>query len=151
MRCSLQYGHVLASTAYSIPGSASQVAALRASFDAGEDEDLRKRLPGDLDPHSVASVFKSWLRELPACLLTPELERTFDSLMLSHTGQPATSRNSLINSPPPPSSKQTSPHSPTPALLAHLGSLLATLPVENWYLLRELGASASPLLNLSWS
>jgi hypothetical protein len=65
----------------SITGRSSHVAKLRAEFDTGEcgcknnslspisqalvgaDIDLRECTPGDLDPHAVSSLFKSYLRE----------------------------------------------------------------------------------------
>lgn len=50
---------------YRIPGRSLHTQQLRAVFDAGvgQDVDLREIHPGDLDPHAVASVLKSWLRE----------------------------------------------------------------------------------------
>jgi hypothetical protein len=46
-----------------VPGSTNQIAQLRAIFDAGVDLDLREIHQADLDPHTVASLFKAWLRE----------------------------------------------------------------------------------------
>ena len=48
---------------YRIPGSNHQVTQLRQLFDTGLDVDLRRLQPSELDPHSVASIFKCWLRE----------------------------------------------------------------------------------------
>ena len=46
-----------------ISGRSSHVAKLRAEFDAGADYDLTECEPGDLDPHAVSSIFKTFLRE----------------------------------------------------------------------------------------
>jgi hypothetical protein len=46
-----------------ISGRATHVAKLRAEFDTGADFDMRECEPGDLDPHAVASIFKTFLRE----------------------------------------------------------------------------------------
>ncbi|KAM0790063.1 hypothetical protein ACM66B_005391 [Microbotryomycetes sp. NB124-2] len=74
---------------YRVPGRAHSVAQLRSLFDAGLDVDLREIHPGDLDPHAVASLFKSWLRELPESLLSPKLEPLIDGYSLSTLGYPA--------------------------------------------------------------
>lgn len=49
------------------------VVKLRAQLDTGADMDLKLSDAGDLDPHAVASVFKSYLREraFNVPLLTP--------------------------------------------------------------------------------
>jgi hypothetical protein len=48
---------------FRVPGSNQQVQQLKMLFDAGLDVDLRSKNTSDLDPHSVASLFKLWLRE----------------------------------------------------------------------------------------
>src|SRR5437762_4239109 len=60
---------------YRVPGSVSSVKALTAALNAGEDvdmDDLRW-----IDVNVVAGTFKSWLRELPESILTPELYDRF--------------------------------------------------------------------------
>jgi hypothetical protein len=46
-----------------ISGRATHVAKLRAEFDTGADFDMLECGPSDLDPHAVASIFKTYLRE----------------------------------------------------------------------------------------
>lgn len=46
-----------------ISGRATHVAKLRSEFDTGADFDMLECAPGDLDPHAVASIFKTYLRE----------------------------------------------------------------------------------------
>ena len=61
-----------------ISGRSSHIARLRKEFDAGGrtfkyemagliyaggDLDIKRCHPGDLDPHAVSSIFKSYLRE----------------------------------------------------------------------------------------
>ncbi len=48
---------------HSVSGRSSHVAKLRSEFDAGTDYDLTECEPSDLDPHAVASIFKTFLRE----------------------------------------------------------------------------------------
>lgn len=52
---------------FRVPGRSSHTADLKTMFDAGvgQDRDLREVHPSELDPHAVASVFKSWLRDRP--------------------------------------------------------------------------------------
>ncbi|GAA5876089.1 hypothetical protein JCM8547_002633 [Rhodosporidiobolus lusitaniae] len=82
---------------YRIPGRSHMVNQLRVMFDAGvgQELDLREIHPGDLDPAAVASVFKSWLRELPETLLSPTLEALIDALTLQHLGYSASSSSFL--------------------------------------------------------
>ena len=47
----------------SVSGRSSHVSRIHAEFDAGCDYDLTECEPGDLDPHAVASIFKTFLRE----------------------------------------------------------------------------------------
>ncbi|WVQ93451.1 hypothetical protein IAU59_000525 [Kwoniella sp. CBS 9459] len=64
---------------FRISGRSSHIAKLRKEFDAGADIDLTQCHPGDLDPHAVAGLFKSYLRELPSPLLTHHLTPRFDA------------------------------------------------------------------------
>lgn len=74
---------------HSVPGRSNLVAQLRALFDAGIDLDLREIHPGDLDPHAVASLFKSWLREIPESLLSPALDAEIEKLSQDELGYSA--------------------------------------------------------------
>ena len=58
-----------------VPGSTTQIAHLRALFDAGMDLELTEIHQADLDPHAVASVFKAWLRESASSFSLPKTQR----------------------------------------------------------------------------
>ncbi|CDO78167.1 hypothetical protein BN946_scf184467.g6 [Trametes cinnabarina] len=64
---------------FRVSGRSSHVTKLRTEFDVGCDYDLTECEPGDLDPHAVASIFKTFLRELPEPLLTSALMPYFES------------------------------------------------------------------------
>ncbi|WRT65735.1 uncharacterized protein IL334_002683 [Kwoniella shivajii] len=64
---------------FRISGRSSHIARLRKEFDSGADIDLVQCHPGDLDPHAVAGLFKSYLRELPSPLLTNHLVPRFEA------------------------------------------------------------------------
>ncbi|KAI0769329.1 hypothetical protein BD413DRAFT_613878 [Trametes elegans] len=66
---------------FRVSGRSSHVARLRSEFDAGTDYDLTECEPSDLDPHAVASIFKTFLRELPEPLLTTALQHYFESAL----------------------------------------------------------------------
>jgi hypothetical protein len=71
---------------FRISGRSSHINRLRYLFDAGGDLDLVKCAPSEmdesdpdpLDPHAVASLFKSFIRELPEPILTPFVEGKLD-------------------------------------------------------------------------
>ncbi|KAI0829687.1 hypothetical protein BC628DRAFT_1358220 [Trametes gibbosa] len=71
---------------FRVSGRSSHVTKLRSEFDAGTDYDLTKCEPGDLDPHAVASIFKTFLRELPEPLLTSALLSYFESALTDDQG-----------------------------------------------------------------
>ncbi|KAI9461222.1 hypothetical protein BJY52DRAFT_1117257 [Lactarius psammicola] len=70
---------------FRVSGRATHVAKLRSEFDTGADFDMLECAPGDLDPHAVASVFKTYLRELPEPILTHALNPYFEAAMLTET------------------------------------------------------------------
>ncbi|KAK4051703.1 hypothetical protein OIO90_004653 [Microbotryomycetes sp. JL221] len=82
----LEHDAMLEEGIYRVPGRANLVLKLRTLFDAGLDVDLREIHPGDLDPHAVASLFKSWLRELPESLLSNRLEPVIDEYSVRMLG-----------------------------------------------------------------
>ncbi|BGP26096.1 rho GTPase-activating protein [Rhodotorula toruloides] len=146
---------------YRIPGRNLHTQQLRAVFDAGvgQEVDLREIHPGDLDPHAVASVLKSWLREIPEPLLSHDLEPVVDALTTSALGYPASSTNFLSNaatasstipSTLPSTNSVASGTSAATATsfndtraprsyLEHLSTLFSTsLPAENYHLLRAI-------------
>ncbi|KAH9994977.1 hypothetical protein BJV74DRAFT_795355 [Russula compacta] len=147
---------------FRISGRATHIAKLRSEFDTGADFDMLECAPGDLDPHAVASIFKTYLRELPEPILTHALNPYFEAAMLTETnvrksfeGQAAPVRSigrkgpSLPSGPqdghslrkPPSLSTLAMPNfsgmrPPSQALLNAFSSLLARLPQENRDLLR---------------
>ncbi|TFK94622.1 RhoGAP-domain-containing protein [Polyporus arcularius HHB13444] len=72
---------------FRISGRSSHVAKLRAEFDAGADYNLVECEPGDLDPHAVSSIFKTFLRELPEPVLTRGLLHVFESALADDQGR----------------------------------------------------------------
>ncbi|WWC87930.1 uncharacterized protein L201_002830 [Kwoniella dendrophila CBS 6074] len=110
---------------FRISGRSSHIARLRREFDSGADIDLPKCHPGDLDPHAVAGLFKSYLRELPSPLLTHDLQPQFDSYVRG--------KGKAVNS-----------RGPLTADNGHMGektdlqSLLHQLPQAHWFLLADI-------------
>ncbi|KAI0633410.1 hypothetical protein C8Q77DRAFT_1157618 [Trametes polyzona] len=80
---------------FRVSGRSSHVAKLRSEFDAGTDYDLTECEPGDLDPHAVASIFKTFLRELPEPLLTSALSSYFESALSEDSRSAASSEPPL--------------------------------------------------------
>ncbi|KAI0743778.1 hypothetical protein C8Q80DRAFT_1183099 [Daedaleopsis nitida] len=72
---------------FRISGRSSHVARLRSEFDAGADYNLAECEPGDLDPHAVSSIFKTFLRELPEPVLTSALLPVFESALADDHGR----------------------------------------------------------------
>ncbi|EJF65136.1 RhoGAP-domain-containing protein [Dichomitus squalens LYAD-421 SS1] len=72
---------------FRISGRSSHVAKLRSEFDAGCDYNLIEADPSDLDPHAVSSIFKTFLRELPAPILTTDLLHYFESALADEHGR----------------------------------------------------------------
>ncbi|KAM0756250.1 hypothetical protein T439DRAFT_320948 [Meredithblackwellia eburnea MCA 4105] len=123
---------------YRVPGSSYQIAQLRALFDAGLDLDLREIHPGDLDPHAVASFFKSWLRELPESILSNALEGAVDVLVKESTGYSAIAAHFLgqKTTPVAPGGGMVDGRAPR-ELLEKLRELFGGgMPAEEYYLLR---------------
>ncbi|KAI0268623.1 hypothetical protein BC834DRAFT_968086 [Gloeopeniophorella convolvens] len=147
---------------FRISGRATHVARLRSEFDTGADYDMLECAPGDLDPHAVASIFKTYLRELPEPILTHALGPFFEAAMLTETnvrksmeehatpGQktgakgpplPSGPRDGHALRKPPSLSTLAMPNfsgmrPPSQALLNAFASLVARLPQENRDLLR---------------
>ncbi|KAL1942667.1 hypothetical protein VTO73DRAFT_4907 [Trametes versicolor] len=136
---------------FRVSGRSSHVAKLRSEFDAGADYDLTECEPGDLDPHAVASIFKTFLRELPEPLLTSALLSYFESALsedysgqesngdASQTAEPAAKPRSATNLPlrkPPSLSTLAMPsfaglRALSDAQVNALSFLISKLPAEN--------------------
>lgn len=146
---------------FRVSGRASHVTKLRAEFDTGVDYDMTDCSPGDLDPHAVASIFKAYLRELPAPLLTHGLHRVFEAAvtreLATYPTELSTSKIATGSTPGLPSGPRSgfnaavrkAPSLTTLAmpsfngmpaasdsLIQTLRSLVAQLPVENRQLVR---------------
>jgi len=122
---------------FRISGRSSQISELKQEFDKGTDMDMRECHPGDLDPHAVAGLFKSYLRELPSPILTPELTPMFDAYAKRKQGSAPPSILSLADL------DNREEHQPD-----ELDELLARLPDANWFLLSDLGESLGILLEV---
>ncbi|KAF9808928.1 hypothetical protein IEO21_07693 [Rhodonia placenta] len=88
---------------FRVSGRSSHVAKLRSEFDAGCDWDMAECDPSDLDPHAVASIFKTYLRELPESILTASLIPYFESALATENENRASldsSINGSVKSPP---------------------------------------------------
>ncbi|KAM5533311.1 hypothetical protein V8D89_012985 [Ganoderma adspersum] len=85
---------------FRISGRSSHVAKLRSEFDAGGDYNLTEVEPGDLDPHAVSSIFKTFLRELPEPVLTTAMLPYFESALADEHGR----RSEDVTQRPPASS-----------------------------------------------
>ncbi|KAI9442424.1 hypothetical protein H4582DRAFT_1809421 [Lactarius indigo] len=145
---------------FRVSGRATHVAKLRSEFDTGADFDMLECAPGDLDPHAVASIFKTFLRELPEPILTHALNPYFEAAMLTETNVrksieeqespvrklgkgpslPTGPRDGPIRKAPSLSTLAlpnfSSMRPPSQSLLDAFASLLARLPRENRDLLR---------------
>lgn len=66
---------------FRVNGRSLHISTLRAEFDSGADFDMTECGPADLDPHSVSSLFKAFIRELPEPVLTHALSPYFDAAL----------------------------------------------------------------------
>lgn len=94
---------------FRISGRSSHINRLRRDFDAGADLDLTLCEPADLDPHAIASIFKSFIRELPEPMLPPYVENKLDEYL----------------------------HKSKDVDVDELVALISTLPSANWFLLAD--------------
>lgn len=117
---------------FRISGRSSHIVRLKKDFDTGADLDMRQCHPGDLDPHAVAGLFKSYLRELPSPLLTSSLTPQFDAYAKKIQGSAPPSILSLADLDVPDERERDD-----------LDDLLDRLPAANWFLLSEIGESSS--------
>nr|GAT57673.1 predicted protein [Mycena chlorophos] len=142
---------------FRVSGRPSHTSKLRNEFDSGADYDMTECAPGDLDPHSVASVFKAFLRELPEPILTQGLAPYFEAALVQETtleqelnprpkvpagpSLPSGPRNGQMMRKPPSLSTLAQPNftslrAPSASLINALRNLINQLPRENRDLLR---------------
>ncbi|WVQ79150.1 hypothetical protein IAT38_001246 [Cryptococcus sp. DSM 104549] len=110
---------------FRISGRSSHIAMLRKEFDSGADIDLTSCHPGDLDPHAVAGLFKSYLRELPSPLLTRELGPAIEKAVGEKADK--AQRDTIVAT-----DVEIAPHEGE-----SLRELLNQLPQAHWFLLAE--------------
>jgi hypothetical protein len=91
---------------------------------------MRQCHPGDLDPHAVAGLFKSYLRELPTPLLTAKLTPKFDAYARKVQGSAPASMLSVADLDQGDERERD-----------ELDDLLDQLPAAHWFLLAEIGKS----------
>lgn len=115
---------------FRISGRSSHIVRLKKDFDTGADLDLRQCHPGDLDPHAVAGLFKSYLRELPSPILTSALTPQFDAYAKKVQGSGS-----------PPVLRLMDLDKVENRERDELDDLLDQLPAANWFLLSEIGQS----------
>jgi len=108
---------------YRVSGSWSAVARLREFFDLGNDKDL---LEGDYDAHDVATLLKSYLRELPEPILTQSLLPAFGKAVSALFSSGVSVNPETGSSPVLPASSFT-----------HLATLVHLLPLANRTLLHH--------------
>ncbi|KAJ3268136.1 hypothetical protein HK104_005463, partial [Borealophlyctis nickersoniae] len=105
---------------YRLSGSATEVSNLKILFNSGADLDLTTI---QTDTHAVASMFKSYLRELPESILTKALAPKFIELSSGCATDP-----------------ERGTPTPDPALLNQMATLCTQLPRENYSVLAMIAA-----------
>ncbi|WFD39868.1 uncharacterized protein MJAP1_002849 [Malassezia japonica] len=118
---------------YRISGRSSHSSRLRALWDVpGADLNMAEISPADLDVHSVCSVLKMYLRELPERLIPQDLALEIDKVMSEHlpterAPEELRSGELLLRD-----------DAAADALVAALAPCLGRIPCAQWYLLREI-------------
>ena len=98
---------------YRVPGRSSHAARLRALWESpGTDLAMAEISPADLDVHAVCSVFKMYLRELPAPIVPHEIAAAMDQICAEES-------NDAV-------------------LATRLEPYIQSLPFYEWYLLRDI-------------
>ena len=98
---------------YRVPGRSSHAARLRALWELpGTDLAMAEINPADLDVHAVCSVFKMYLRELPAPIVPHETAAAMDQICAEES-------NDAV-------------------LATRLEPYIQSLPFYEWYLLRDI-------------
>ncbi|KAI8929001.1 RhoGAP domain-containing protein [Entophlyctis helioformis] len=118
---------------YRLSGSITEVQSLRRLFNSGDDVDLAQLYP---DPNAIASLFKSFFRELPENILTKELLPVFMAPFAKFTDDDATFPQHLTAS-------DQHPITSDPATLAALSAAARRLPRQNYAVLAVLFAHLS--------
>ncbi|WFC97111.1 hypothetical protein MBRA1_003777 [Malassezia brasiliensis] len=124
---------------YRISGRSSHSSRLRAFWDVpGADLNMAAIGPADLDVHSVCSVLKMYMRELPERLVPLDLAAEMDGVVSACAASPGgasgAASDAEARAPEPPVWDERA----ADALVARLGPLLPRVPRAQWFLLREL-------------
>ncbi|RSH92378.1 hypothetical protein EHS25_008793 [Saitozyma podzolica] len=126
---------------YRLSGSSAVIKGLKDRFDSEGDVNLLQ-LDERWDPHAIAGLLKSFLRELPTSLLTRELHPRFLAVMdLIETSARVAELSRLVSDLPPPN------YALLRALTAHLILIVRNAPV-NKMTLRNIGIVFSPTLGI---
>ncbi|WFD41549.1 hypothetical protein MPSI1_000180 [Malassezia psittaci] len=144
---------------YRISGRSSHSLRLRAFWDnPAADLNMAEISPADLDVHSVCSVLKMYLRELPERLIPADIAGELDRIVAECH---ASDRLSSEPSPASPNSTPSSDieHRPAEAspwddraadlLVTHVAPLMHRIPSAQWFLLRELAEHLGVLIEPS--
>ncbi|KAJ9094686.1 hypothetical protein QFC21_005843 [Naganishia friedmannii] len=128
---------------FRISGRSTHITQLRKQFDAGADIALELCDPGDVDPHAVASLYRSYLRELPLPILTDDVMPKYNRLIDGHTAgvqAPSsatnTSRNELLQAQR--AGTGDLPFQHKRELIAGMAEVLESLSDSSWWLLNDL-------------
>ncbi|KAL7421166.1 Rho GTPase activating protein [Cryptotrichosporon argae] len=126
---------------YRLSGSSAVIKGLKDRFDADGDVNLLA-LDNRWDPHAIAGLLKSFLRELPTSLLTRELHLRFLVVMdLVDSSDRVDELSRLVSDLPPPN------YALLRALTAHLIQIVCNADI-NKMTLRNIGIVFSPTLGI---
>ncbi|ORY21335.1 hypothetical protein BCR39DRAFT_474567 [Naematelia encephala] len=126
---------------YRLSGSSAVIKGLKERFDVDGDVNLRA-IDDHWDPHAIAGLLKTYLRELPASLLTRELHPRFLAVMdLIESSARVSELSRLVSELPPPN------YALLRALTAHLILIVRNASL-NKMTLRNIGIVFSPTLGI---
>ncbi|WFC97465.1 hypothetical protein MYAM1_000179 [Malassezia yamatoensis] len=144
---------------YRISGRSSHSLRLRAFWDnPAADLNIAEISPADLDVHSVCSVLKMYLRELPERLIPVEIAGELDRIVAEcYASDRLSSEPSSVSSNPTPSSdNELRPaeacvwdERAADLLVTHVAPLMHRIPSAQWFLLRELAEHLGVLIEPS--
>uniref|UniRef100_A0A1D1YNC8 Putative Rho-type GTPase-activating protein 2 n=1 Tax=Anthurium amnicola TaxID=1678845 RepID=A0A1D1YNC8_9ARAE len=116
---------------YRIPGGTLTVTRMKNIFDSGADLNLLQS--SAKDPHVVATLLKTYLRELPEPILTDALLPEFNTCVTNHTSA------AVVAAPTTPVPAAVPASTVVPEKLPKaLSNIVSHLPPQNFYLLRAL-------------
>lgn len=124
---------------YRISGRSSHSARLRAFWDVpGADLNMAEIGPADLDVHSVCSVLKMYMRELPERLVPLDLAAEMDGVVSACAAPPSAPPSAPADADARATELLVWDERAADALIVRLTPLLPRMPRAQWFLLREL-------------